>query len=209
MKEVKLTKKEQALLATFKRPYSVNEIVSKIDVITQNLLKYMYEDISAGADLIEEESTRVIPDHDLDMRVRNIVLGGGKDGENLYVDSKEIEHIPEQELTEKDHHIRWLRFNHGTAMVGMDIDGIHYIHKKFFDAFKDKPRVALEGYTFEGRHRKRFVGDDFPRDTMEDHVEIDRIGDWVVCTYSADSKYTKKYFANQKPNFKGYDHWVN
>lgn len=210
MKEVKLTKKEQALLATFKRPYSVNEIVSKIDVITQNLLKYMYEDISAGADLVQEKTTQVIPAQDREVKVTYIIPGAGKNGEHIYHDSKEIEHEPEHERTEPDHFIDWLRFNSGIAMVGLVIDGVHYIHKKFYDSFKDKSGISLEKYTYmNDKYGRRFEGDDFPREKMKDYEEFDRVGDWVICARGGYDLNREKYLSNQKPNFKGYDRWVN
>jgi len=210
MKEVKLTRKEQALLSTFKKPYSVNELVSKIDVITQNLLKYIYEDISAGADMIQEKRTRVIPAQDREIKVVNVILGARKNGENLYIDSKEIEHEEEYERTEVEHQIGCLRFNNGTATVGIVIDNIHYVHNKFYDSFKDKPRIALNQYIYySNRYSRGFVEDDFPRERMLDYEEIDRIGDWVICTNSGYEESRDEYLTNQRSKFQGYDHWIN
>jgi hypothetical protein len=93
---VKLTKKEQAILDSLQKPYSVNEIVSKINILTQNLVKYIYNDIINGANLVQEVSTITIPARSEEYIATHIGLSS-------IFDTKEIDYWPEQQVTGFDH----------------------------------------------------------------------------------------------------------
>ena len=117
---VKLTKKEQAILDSLQKPYSVNEIVSKVNILTQNLVKYIYNDIENGANLIHEVSTITIPARSEEITVTYLGLSSA-------FDTKEINHWPEHQVTGFTHVLNWLRFNSGTAMVGLVVDDVHWV----------------------------------------------------------------------------------
>ncbi len=178
---IKLTKKDQAILDTFSRPFSTVEICTRINELSQNAIKFIWTELELhNTELIKEEETIVIPARSRVERTLNMVMGSDKTFETA-----RTVHEPEHTRKQFVFNLRWLRFDHGTAMVGVEINGKFYVHKKFFDYFKDKPRIRLEQFDYELESWKRyggkiFEGDDFPRIKVNELQEIERVGDWVI-----------------------------
>ena len=178
---VKLTKKDQAILDTFSRPFSTTEICTRIDELSQNAIKFIWTELELhNTVLINEEKTVIIPSRIKHETSLNMILGSNESFETV-----QTIHEPEYKQKQKAFNLRWLRFDNGSAMVGVEINGKMYIHKKFFDYFKDNSRIRLEHFDYELENCKRyggsiFEGDDFPRIKVSELTEIDRIGEWVI-----------------------------
>jgi hypothetical protein len=174
----KLTKKEQAVLATLKHPYVDTDLVKNIDSISQNLLKYIYTDIENGVSLTEEEETITEPASVKKERTIVMVLGDSGPG-TVY---EENVAYPARTYQQKLTNLSFLRFNRGTAMVGAQIDNVLYVHAKFFDHFKTDKKIRIEEFVYRGPSSYgTFMGDDFPRIAVHELKEIRRAGDWVIC----------------------------
>ena len=175
MNSVKLTKKEQAILDTFARPYSTSEICERVIELSQNMVKFIWEDLkNQNTTLVKEKVQEVIPAYTRTEKTLNVLMSGES------FETTETINVPESTIDRIIYDLKWLRFNHGTAMVGLEIGETFYVHKKFFDHFKHEARIRLEEFDYE-ESLEIFQSDDFPRIVVSSLHEIDRLGDWVVC----------------------------
>lgn len=172
---VKLTKKEKAILETFARPFSTTEICTRIDELTQNAIKFIWTELElVNTTLVNEKVEVTVPASSRTETVSATALGGGTTRWERTV------HQPEYTTKRTLFELGWLRFNRGTAMVGVEINERFYIHKKFYDHFKTTP-TRIEQFIYNTINTDPvFIGDDFPRIQVRELVEVERIGDWVI-----------------------------
>jgi hypothetical protein len=143
MNPVKLTKKDKVVLDTFNRPWSRKEICERIDELTQNMVKFIWEDIqNCGAEYIMETHVEHSPAKTEIETHTYMVMGGGSFSKQVPVT------YDAYDTTVQTNHLEWLRFSYGTAMVGLQIGNKYYIHKKFFDYFITQKKISLEQYWF-------------------------------------------------------------
>lgn len=190
---VKLTKKDQAALATFYTggAFSTVKIVENLPIISQNLLKWIYEEIHGGVKLVEETFDHVIPAHTrkATTMVIGINMSGGPNTESTYTEDVAVaEEVRKRPYYELD----WLRFSDGKAFVGLRVepsDGLYrsealcYIHRPFWARFGTDKKLALGCFSYRPdiNPTSTFIPPDYPAVKLNKLTLVREEGDWAIC----------------------------